>query len=160
MKIDFFLNDEKIEVEAEVEESLFSILRKSGIKSVKNGCQKGTCASCVVLLDGKPVPSCSVKLCAVQGAKVTTLEGFAGTSDYADIAGGFRKAKIRPCQFCSAARILCVHELLERNWRPSKEECEEFADSIHCACTEKGAFMDAIIYATALRHARLGKRRS
>ncbi len=160
MKINLNLNGEMVEIDANEEEMLSQSLLSLGIRSASRKCVgESSVQNSVVLLNGKPVPSAIIRTVLLDGEKILTLEGFAETSHYQDIINGFRKAEIRPCRHCLASRILCVHELLERNYRPTLEECEEFADTIRCSCTEKNAFIDAVIYATTFRRSREGKRR-
>ena len=66
MKIPFTLNSEDIILDAEPDTKLLQLLRDNGIFSVKDGCKKGSCGSCTVLMDGKPVPSCIIPSAAVR----------------------------------------------------------------------------------------------
>ena len=60
MTIDFVLNGARRTVEADPGESLMDLLRRLGLKSVKNGCDDGYCGACAVLLDGRAVNACLV----------------------------------------------------------------------------------------------------
>ncbi|MBQ5536366.1 MULTISPECIES: (2Fe-2S)-binding protein [Treponema] len=156
MRIHLKINGRDTEIDANPNEKLLDILRAEKIFSAKAGCGKGRCGVCTVLLDGKPVPSCRIPIGTIDGADVTTLEHFKTTQSYENIANGLKKAGVHLCGFCSAAKILSVHELLESKYRPTREECLEFAEGLSCTCTEKNAFMNAILYATAFKHDRDG----
>jgi isoquinoline 1-oxidoreductase alpha subunit len=79
--ISFSLNGRPIEQQVNPDQDLLGFLRAIGMKSVKTGCGKlGDCGMCTVLINGKPVQSCLVKMSAVEGRKVETLESL-GTPD-------------------------------------------------------------------------------
>ena len=95
MKIPLLLNDKKIVIEtSSPKESLLTVLRRLNYISVKCGCAKGYCGSCMILLDDKIVPSCIVPVALARECKITTLEHFSKTEDYTDITKGFAKAGI------------------------------------------------------------------
>lgn len=158
MKIPIMLNSERKILDAKPTESLLHVLRKEGLISVKEGCKKGICGSCTVLLDEKPVPSCIVPVSIVKNASVETLEFFLLTKDGEDIANGFKQAGVELCGFCNSARFFSTYALLKKVYRPSVEELEQLADSIRCNCTDKKTFINGVIYATALKHEREGRR--
>ncbi|HEC63150.1 MAG TPA: 2Fe-2S iron-sulfur cluster binding domain-containing protein, partial [Candidatus Acetothermia bacterium] len=81
MKIYFELNGEQRYVEIDPGESLLSLLRRLGMKSVKAGCETGDCGVCTVLLNGRAVRSCTTFAAQVQGKRVTTLEGLGDVDD-------------------------------------------------------------------------------
>ena len=76
MKIPVNLNEEQTVLDAIPSEPLLNVLRRMGIFSVKCGCQDGFCGNCMVLLNGKPVPSCQIPCGIVRDNKVITLEFF------------------------------------------------------------------------------------
>lgn len=156
MEFRFTLNGSPVAAQADAGEPLSSVLRRLGTGSAAESCGGG----CVVLLGGRPVPADALPVGAVDGDEITTLEGFEGTAECDDVRGGFAKAGIRPCRLCEPARILAAHELLERSFfRPTRQECAEFAEEFACPCTERGAFAQAVQHAAAARLSRTGKRR-
>ncbi|MCR4821255.1 MAG: 2Fe-2S iron-sulfur cluster binding domain-containing protein [Treponema sp.] len=158
MKIQVMLNGETVILDANPSESLLDVLRREGYLSVKKGCSEGRCGSCTLLLDDKPVPSCIIPAAIVRKASIETLEFFSLTKDGQDIIKGFEEAGIKMCGFCNSVRIFSTYALLKRVYRPSQEELEALADSIKCSCTDKKTFMNGVMYATALRHEREGRR--
>lgn len=158
MKIPVILNGEKIILDAKPSESLLEVLRRLGYFSVKEGCIKGRCGSCTVLLDDKPVPSCIIPVGMIRNATIETLEFFLLTKDGEDIISGFKQAGVNMCGFCNSYRIFSVYELLHRVYRPSTEELEALADSVKCHCTDKKTFINGVLYATAIKHEREGRR--
>ena len=88
MKIPFILNNENIVVDTNPDTVLSKVLRENSIFSAKNGCDKGFCGACTVLLNNKPVPSCIVPMAIVKDSSIITLEYFCNTEDYNDIKEG------------------------------------------------------------------------
>ncbi|MBC7099519.1 2Fe-2S iron-sulfur cluster binding domain-containing protein, partial [Candidatus Bipolaricaulota bacterium] len=81
MKIYLELNGKQRYEEVAPGESLLSLLRRLGMKSVKQGCATGDCGACTVLLDGRAVRACTVFAPQVRGRRVTTLEGLGDLDD-------------------------------------------------------------------------------
>ena len=75
MEIKLTLNGERIVQDIEPDLLLIDFVRKNGCYSVKRGCDTSNCGLCTVLLNDKPVLSCSVLAMRANGAKVVTLEG-------------------------------------------------------------------------------------
>lgn len=158
MKIPVILNSERKILDAKPDESLLEVLRREGLLSVKEGCTKGKCGSCTILLDEKPVPSCIIPVGIVRNASIETLEFFLLTREGEDIISGFKQAGMNMCGFCNSARVFSTYALLNKVYRPSMEQLEELADSIKCNCVDKKTFVNGVIYATANRHERERKR--
>ena len=158
MKIPVMLNSSKVILDAKPSESLLEILRRQGLLSVKEGCTKGRCGSCTVLLDDRPVPSCVIPVGIVRNASIETLEFFLLTKEGEDITAGFKQAGVTTCGFCNSTRIFSTYELLKKVYRPTMEDLEELADSIKCNCIDRKTFINGVIYATAIKHEREGRR--
>ena len=158
MKIPVLLNSEKLILDAKPTESLRDVLRRMGLLSIKEGCGKGKCGACTVLLDDKPVPSCLIPVGILRNATIETLEFFILTKDAEDILAGFKQAGMNLCGFCNSARIFSTYALLKKAYRPSTEDLEKLADSVSCNCTDRKTFMNGVMYATALRHDREGRK--
>lgn len=154
MKIPVILNSEKVILDAMPTENLLAVLRRHGLLSVKEGCGKGKCGSCTVLLDDNPVPSCIIPVGVVRNASIETLEFFCLTKEGEDISAGFRQAGVSMCGFCDSSRILSTYALLKKAYRPSIEELEQLADSIECSCTDRKTFMNGVVCAAANKHER------
>ena len=72
-----WIDDRLDSPEAGPGESLMDVLRRAGKTSVKNGCDRGDCGSCAVLVNGRAVNACLVFAAMVDGAEITTVEGLA-----------------------------------------------------------------------------------
>ncbi|MBQ3686495.1 MAG: 2Fe-2S iron-sulfur cluster binding domain-containing protein, partial [Treponema sp.] len=82
MQIPVMLNNEADLFDASPNESLLQALREKKLYKVKCGCMEGHCGNCMVLIDGKPVPSCIVPVAAVRDSNIVTLEFFKSFPEY------------------------------------------------------------------------------
>lgn len=156
MTVGFILNGEDVVVQADASRRLVDILRDHfHLVGARVGCNEGRCGTCSVILDGKVVPSCQVSAFKVRGGEVITIEGFAQTDEYQDIAIGFAKAGVETCGFCDAGKVLATEALLERTLEPSREEILAAFDGVPCRCTDPRALAQGVADAAELRRKRL-----
>ncbi|MDD5789273.1 MAG: 2Fe-2S iron-sulfur cluster-binding protein [Spirochaetia bacterium] len=160
MKIPITINGEKMILDEAPDEKLLFVLRKRKLISVKIGCEEGKCGFCTVLLNDKPVSSCLIPVGIVKDCTIETLEYFSKSPEYKDIEAGFSKAGMNLCGYCNSFKFFSVYRLLKDNYRPSKEQLLELAAEDKCSCTEQGVFMNGILYATAKRHEREGRKKN
>jgi carbon-monoxide dehydrogenase small subunit len=155
----FILNGEDVSVRARTVDRLSDILRGHfGLLGVQSDCRCGRCGRCLVFLDGRLVPSCIVPAFRARGREVVTLEGFALTDEYRDIAEGFASAGVETCGFCEAGKIMAAAALLERRSRPAREEILEQLSSAPCRCTDPESLVKAVQGAAEARARRLYRR--
>jgi len=147
MKIYFELNGVPQYPEIEPGESLLSLLRRLGMKSVKSGCETGDCGVCTVLVDGRAVRSCITFAAQVRGKKVTTVEGLGSVDDPHPLQEAFLETGAVQCGFCTPGMILVAYELLSRNDDPTPEEVREAISGNLCRCTGYVKIVDAILLA-------------
>jgi len=136
MIVKFTLNGNTVFIDANPGERLVYILRRRyGLLGSREGCLSGRCGSCMVLLNGVPVPSCIIPIFQVHDAEITTIEGFRDGDDFADIEKGFLEAGVTTCGYCDSGKILTAHAILAANQRPTKEEIKEAYGGNVCRCT-------------------------
>ena len=133
MLVKFNLNGFEREVNVQPGEYLLDTLRKIGVKSVKKGCDGSACGVCTVLLDEKPVLSCSVLTARVNGHKVETVEAI--QEEAAKLSECFASEGADQCGFCNAAFALMVHALKKENPNPTDEEIKDYLVGNLCRCT-------------------------
>lgn len=133
MLVKFNLNGLDIEVNAKPGEYLLDTLRAYGVKSVKKGCDGSACGVCTVLLDDKPVLSCSVLTAKVEGHNVTTVEAI--QEEAAKLSECFSREGADQCGYCNAAFALMVHALKKENPNPTDEEIKDYMVGNLCRCT-------------------------
>ena len=116
-------------------ETLLDVLRgKLGIKTPKEGCGRGDCGACTVLLDGLAVRSCLVLAIEVDGQAVTTLEGV-GRQGPTALQKAFVKNNVFQCGFCAPGVVLSASALLAEKPQPTEHEVREALAGNLCRCT-------------------------
>ena len=133
MEVKFNLNGLDVEWVIKPGEYLLDSLRSHNVKSVKKGCDGSACGVCMVLLDDKPVLSCSVLTAKVEGHRVTTVEAI--QDEAAELSECFSKEGADQCGFCNAAFALMVHALKNENPNPTDEEIMDYMVGNLCRCT-------------------------
>jgi len=147
VRIAFDLNGVPQYLDVEPGEPLTSLLRRLGMKSVKEGCDTGDCGACTVLLDGRAVRSCLMVAPQVQGRRVLTLEGLGTVDDPHPLQQAFLDAGAVQCGFCTPGMVLVAYELLTRNGDPTPEEVREAISGNLCRCTGYVKIVDAVLRA-------------
>ena len=142
--ITFQLNGSARSVWVEPNETLLDVLRgKLGIKTPKEGCGRGDCGACTVLLDGKAVRSCLILAVEVEGQSVTTLEGV-GQKGPTALQKAFIENNVFQCGFCAPGVILAASALLAENPKPSEAEVREALAGNLCRCTGYQMILQAV----------------
>ena len=133
MKISMILNGKKTEAEIDADMLLIDFVRSQGCYSVKRGCETSNCGLCTVILEGKPVLSCSVLAARANGCKVDTLEGL---QEEAEEFGSFIAGQgAEQCGFCNPGMIMNAIALFRENPDPSEEEIKEYLAGNLCRCS-------------------------
>jgi carbon-monoxide dehydrogenase small subunit len=120
-----------------------------GLTGSKQGCDKGDCGACTVLLDGRPVLSCITPAWEAEGKSVTTVEGLAQPGRLSALQEAFELNGAAQCGFCTPGILMSAHALLESNPRPTREEIKEALAGNLCRCTGYTKIYDAIEQAAA-----------
>lgn len=133
MKIQLWLNEQKIEREIRPDLALLEFVRSEGCYSVKRGCETANCGLCTVWMDGKPVLSCSVPAARADGHRITTLEGVQERAEefgtYLANQGG------EQCGFCSPGFIMNVLAMEDELTDPDEAEIKEYLAGNLCRCS-------------------------
>ncbi|OIQ60893.1 nicotinate dehydrogenase small FeS subunit [Moorella thermoacetica] len=153
------VNGREYRVEAPADITLLDLLREYlGLTGTKEGCGKGECGACTVLLDGQAVNSCLIPAAKAEGAEVLTIEGLAAPDgklhplQEAFITGGAVQ-----CGFCTPGMILSAKALLDSNPRPCREEIKVALSGNLCRCTGYAKIIAAVEKAAAVMAAADGK---
>ncbi len=130
--------------------TLLDALRDSlGLTASKKGCAQGTCGTCTVLLDSKPVFACLVPVETVGERKVETLEGLAQGEALHALQESFIENFATQCGFCSSGMIMAAKGLLSSNPNPSRADVVRAISGNVCRCTGYEAIIDAVLAAAA-----------
>jgi aerobic carbon-monoxide dehydrogenase small subunit len=143
MKIKFTLNGKFSSFEAEPGRPLLQVLRDLGMKGAKEGCGKGECGACTVILNGKAVLSCLIPVGRAQGCSITTIEGLE-TETLHPLQEAFIEHGAVQCGFCTPGMILSAKAVLDETPSPSEQEIREAISGNLCRCTGYGKIVEAI----------------
>ena len=136
--------------EAEVEPRLLLVhfIRDIlGLTGTHVGCDTTNCGACTVLLDGKPVKSCTVFAVQADDQEIRTIEGVADNGKLHPLQEGFREEHGLQCGFCTPGMILTAKALLERNPHPTEQEIRWGISGNLCRCTGYQNIIKAVRYA-------------
>jgi len=134
--LELTVNGVPYDVEVEPDRSLLSVLRgELGLAGTKEGCDDSECGACMVLLDGRPVNSCSYLALQAGGRAVTTVEGLAEDGKPSPLQRAFLEEGGVQCGFCTPGMLVSATALLEQLSRPSEEEIRRALAGNLCRCT-------------------------
>ncbi len=134
-KITIQLNGESRRLSVVPNLTLLDALRgQLGIKTPKEGCGRGDCGACTVLLDGKAVRACLILAIETDGQTIVTLEGVS-KDGLSGLQKAFLKNNVFQCGFCASGVILAASALLVENPDPSEHEVREALAGNLCRCT-------------------------
>lgn len=147
--IRFKCNGRPVEMEVAPEARVLDVLRDGlGLTGTKEGCGRGECGACTILLDGKPVNSCLLLAGKIEGREIVTIEGIAGENGALHpIQEAFLDKGAVQCGFCTPGMILSAAALLDEKSAPEVEDVEEALSGNLCRCTGYGKIVEAVIEA-------------
>jgi carbon-monoxide dehydrogenase small subunit len=111
------------------------------------GCDTTNCGACTVLLDGRPVKSCTVFAVQADGREIRTIEGVATNGKLHPLQEGFKEEHGLQCGFCTPGMIMSACALLEKNPHPSEQEIRWGISGNLCRCTGYQNIVKAVQYA-------------
>ena len=139
------VNGERHEVAVPVHYTLLETLRYGlGLTGSKQGCDKGDCGACTVLLDGRAVLSCILPVWEAEERSVLTVEGLADPAGLHPIQDAFDLTGAAQCGFCTPGMLCSSIDLLSSNDRPSREEILEALSGNLCRCTGYTKIIEAV----------------
>ena len=115
------------------------------------GCDTSQCGSCNVLIDGRPVKSCTVFAVQADGSDVMTIEGLATDGQLHPLQEAFWAEHGLQCGFCTPGMILSAVELLKNNPHPTELQVREGISGNFCRCTGYQHIVNAIQHAAGRR---------
>jgi carbon-monoxide dehydrogenase small subunit len=133
-------------VEIEPGRSLLSVLRSEvGLTGSKEGCDDSECGACMVLLDGRPVNSCSYLALQADGREVMTIEGLsAADGELHPLQRAFLDQGGVQCGFCTPGMLISAKALLDENPKPSEDEIRLALSGNLCRCTGYSGIVRAV----------------
>jgi aerobic carbon-monoxide dehydrogenase small subunit len=143
--ISFQLNGKLVELNVRSGMTLLGLLRdKLGLTGVKEGCGKGECGACTIIVNGKAIDSCIFPAEKVEGAKVETIEGIGSGEKLHPLQEVFIQKGAVQCGFCTPGMILSAKALLDEHSSPSHDEIKRAISGNLCRCTGYIKIIEAI----------------
>jgi len=143
--IELTINGMKRKVETTHSTRLLDLIRDDlHLTGTKEGCGKGECGACTVIINGELVASCLILAPQADGAVITTIEGIGDNECLDPIQEAFVETGAVQCGFCTPGMILSAKKLLEENALPSEEEIKRGISGNLCRCTGYQKIFDAI----------------
>jgi carbon-monoxide dehydrogenase small subunit len=150
MNVTFEINGVEKTVDVEPRTLVVDLIRtKLAMTGTHIGCDTSNCGACTVLLDGRPVKSCTLLAPMLEGKKVTTVEGLAKGGKLDSIQAGFHAEHGLQCGFCTPGMMLVGKALIEANPHPTEDEIRWGISGNICRCTGYINIVKAIQHAAA-----------
>ena len=104
------------------------------LTGAKKVCDRGTCGSCTVLVDGKAVYSCSMLAIEAQGREILTIEGIAPEGELHPISAAFVENDAQQCGFCTPGFVMACKAYLDKNPNPTEAQAKKALGGNLCRC--------------------------
>jgi aerobic-type carbon monoxide dehydrogenase small subunit (CoxS/CutS family) len=128
------INGASHSIDAPDDMPLLWVLRdRLNLVGTKYGCGIGVCGSCTVLVDGNPMQSCLIKAQALQGKRITTIEGLSPDASH-PVQRAWNDEDVPQCGYCQAGQILTATALLEQNPDPDDAAIDGAMSGVLCRC--------------------------
>ncbi|MFO7830500.1 MAG: (2Fe-2S)-binding protein [Desulfuromonadaceae bacterium] len=135
VKIRLHINGWEYDVLVEPRWNLLYVLRESlGMSGTKEGCGRGECGACTVLIDNEPRYACMTLAVEAEGRHITTLEGLMQGEELGPVQTAFLEEDAFQCGFCSPGQIMAVEGLLRQKPDPTLEEVRIGVSGNLCRC--------------------------
>jgi len=152
------VNGQPMKQEVEARTLLVHFIREHlGLTGTHIGCDTTSCGACTILVDGKPVKSCTMFAVQAEGASIETIEGVAQDGTLHPLQEGFWEKHGLQCGFCTPGMIMCAKAYLAKNPRPNEPEIRQAISGNLCRCTGYNKIVEAIQYAADKLQASEGK---
>ena len=133
MELKLTLNGKAVTADVAPDMLLLDFVRAQGCLSVKRGCETANCGLCTVLMDGKPILSCSTLAVRADGHEIYTLEGL--QAEASDFVGFIADQGADQCGFCNPGFVMNTIALLRENPDPTDDEIRAFLAGNLCRCS-------------------------
>jgi len=144
------VNGEPAACKADPSTTLLEALRyELGLTGSKQGCDKGDCGACTVLVEGEPTLACITLALAVDGQRVTTVEGLARGPELHPVQDCFDELGAAQCGFCTPGMLVSAYACLEKNPDASVDELKLALSGNLCRCTGYTKIFEACLKAGA-----------
>lgn len=133
--IQLAINGKTLSAQVEPRVTLLDALRNElDLTGAKRVCDRGTCGACTVIVDGKPVYSCSVLAIEAQGKPITTVEGLMQGENLHPVQQAFIDNDAQQCGFCTPGFVVASKAFLDKNPNPTPEQVQKGLGGNLCRC--------------------------
>ena len=147
-RITVTVNGEKRMAEVEPRLLLAHLLRQGfRLTGTHTGCDTTNCGACTVLVDGRPIKSCTMLAVQADGREVMTVEGLATASELHPLQEGFKDEHGLQCGFCTPGMMLAAKGLLDENPDPTEEDIRWALSGNLCRCTGYQNIVKSVLWA-------------
>ena len=145
MSVSFTLNGKPTELEVEPHVDLLRLLRETlDLTGAKRSCDLQVCGACTVLVDGRPVSSCTLLAFEVRGRDVVTIEGLAAEPAHPLMQAFIDHAGFQ-CGYCTPGMILAAKSLLDEEPAPTEARVREYLEGNLCRCTGYKKIVESVM---------------
>jgi xanthine dehydrogenase YagT iron-sulfur-binding subunit len=129
------VNDATMKTTVEPRVTLLDALRNQlDVTGCKRVCDRGTCGACTVMVDGKPVYSCTMLALEAQGRKIKTAEALIDGGKLDAVPAAFVRHDAQQCGFCTPGFVVAMRAAFDQNPRATPAEVEEALAGNICRC--------------------------
>jgi carbon-monoxide dehydrogenase small subunit len=111
------------------------IREELGLTGTHIGCDTSYCGACTVLMDGRPVKSCTLLAAQADGCEISTVEGMESDEGLHPLQTAFSEHHGLQCGYCTPGMLMSAKHLLDENPEPSREEIKKGIAGNVCRCT-------------------------
>ena len=148
MNVTVTVNGEPRSAEIEPRQLLVHFLRETlDLTGTHWGCDTSNCGACVVLMDGKPVKSCTILAAMCEGHEIRTVESLEVDGQLDPVQQGFYELHALQCGFCTPGMLMTARALLDANPDPTEHEIRTAISGAICRCTGYKNIVGAIRWA-------------
>jgi len=144
-EIELRLNGVDRRLEVEDQTLLIELVRGLGLVGTKLSCDTQVCGACTVLLDGRPVSSCTTLAIEADGKPVETIEGLADGTKLHPLQEAFIDRFAFQCGYCTPGMIVSAKALLEARPDPDAAAVRHWMEGNICRCTGYQTIVDAVL---------------
>jgi aerobic-type carbon monoxide dehydrogenase small subunit (CoxS/CutS family) len=144
-EIELRLNGVDRRLEVEDQTLLIELVRGLGLMGTKLSCDTQVCGACTVLLDGRPVSSCTTLAIEADGRPVETIEGLADGTKLHPLQEAFIDRFAFQCGYCTPGMIVSAKALLEARPDPDAAQVRHWMEGNICRCTGYQTIVDAVL---------------
>lgn len=123
----------------------FILREKLGLTGTKIGCDRGSCGTCTVIVDGKSIYSCMMLAVDADGRNIVTIEGLSDGIMLHPVQQAFVDNDASQCGYCTPGFIMSAKALLDRNPNPTRDEVREALSGHICICGHTKKIVDAVL---------------